>query len=124
MIVKPWKCKMKPLKALKGYIKNFTKIELHILLTQEDGVIVARCLDFSVSSHGDNEKDALDSLSESLKDYLNYAIEKEAFDEIIDPDEEEFWKIYRKLELQNELMTFKKMAKTLRKENLREFAYA
>ncbi len=63
------------------------------------------------------EKDALDSLSESLKDYLNYAIEKEAFDEIIDPDEEEFWKIDRKLELQNELMTFKKMAKTLKKEN-------
>jgi len=117
-------CKMKPLKALKGYIKNFTKLELHILLTQEDDVIVARCLDFSVSSHGDNEKDALDSLSECLKDYLNYAIEKEAFDDIIDPEEEEFWLIYRKLELQNEFMTFKKIAKTLKKENLREFAYA
>jgi len=31
MIVKLWKCKMKPLKALKGYIKNFTKLELHIV---------------------------------------------------------------------------------------------
>jgi len=115
---------MKPLKSLKGYIKNFAKLELHILLTQEDDVIVARCLDFSVSSHGDNEKEALDSLSDSLKDYLNYAIEKEAFDEIIDLDEEEFWQIYRKLELQNELITFHKIAKTLKKENLREFAYA
>lgn len=54
---------MKPLKALKGYIKNLDNFELHILLTKEDDVIVARCLDFSVSSHGDNEKDALASLS-------------------------------------------------------------
>jgi hypothetical protein len=115
---------MKPLKSLKGTLKNFAKLELHILLTQEDDVIVARCLDFSVSSHGENEKEALDSLSESLTDYLNYAIEKDAFDEMIDPDEEAFWQIYHKLEWQNELMTFHQMAKTLKKENLREFAYA
>ena len=115
---------MKPLKALKGYIKNLDNFELHILLTKEDDVIVARCLDFSVSSHGDNEKDALASLSESLKDYLNYAIEKEAFNEIIDPDEDEFWEIYRKLELQKEFMIFQKMAKSLKQENIREFAYA
>ncbi len=63
-------------------------------------------------------------IKQSLKDYLNYAIEKEAFDEIIDPDEEVFWQIYRKLELQNEFMAFQKMAKTLKNENLREFAYA
>jgi len=115
---------MKPLKALKGYIKNLEHFELHILLTQEDDVIVARCLDFSVSSHGNNDKEALASLSESLKDYLNYAIEKEAFNEIIDPDEDRFWKIYRNLELQKELMTFQKIAKTLKIENIREFAYA
>jgi len=119
-----WRSKMKPLKALKGYIKNLAHFELHILLTQEDDVVVARCLDFSVSSHGDNEKDALASLSESLTDYLNYAIEKEAFNEIIDPDEERFWEIYRKLEWQKGWMTFQKMAKYLKKENIREFAYA
>jgi len=115
---------MKPLKALKGYIKNLAHFELHILLTQEDDVVVARCLDFSVSSHGDNEKEALASLSESLTDYLNYAIEKEAFNEIIDPDEKRFWEIYRTLEWQKEWMTFQKMAKSLTKENIREFAYA
>ena len=47
-----------------------------------------------------------------------------SFNLIADPEEEEFWLIYRKLELQNEFMTFKKIAKTLKKENLREFAYA
>src|SRR3989339_1441133 len=43
---------------------------LHILLTEEDKVIVARCLDFTVSSHGQTEKDALQSLGEAIKEYL------------------------------------------------------
>ncbi len=115
---------MNPLKALKGTITNLDNFQLHILLTQEDDVIVARCLDLSVSSHGLDEKEALDSLTDSIKDYLNYAFEAEAFDNIIDPDEEIFWEIYKKLELQNEMMTFHKMADSFRKENLREIAYA
>jgi hypothetical protein len=32
---------------------------LHVLLTKEDDVTVARRLDFSVSSHGEDEKKAL-----------------------------------------------------------------
>jgi len=115
---------MKPLKALKGYIKNLEHFELHILLTEEDEVVVARCLDFSVSSHGNNEKEALDSLTDSIKDYLSYAIEQEAFDNIIDLDEDRFWEIYRKLELQNEMMAFHKISKSLKKEEIREVAYA
>jgi hypothetical protein len=93
-------------------------------LTEEDNVIVARCLDFSVSSHGNNEKEALDSLTDSIKAYLDHAIEKEAFNNIIDPDEDKFWDVYRKLELQNEMMTFNKIASSLKKENIREVAYA
>ncbi len=115
---------MKPLKALKGYLKNWDNFQLHILLTKEDDVIVARCLDFSVSSHGHNETDALDSLTESIKDYINYAVEKEAFNNIIDPDEEILWEVYRKLELQNAMVTFQKMANSLKKENIRGVAYA
>ncbi|OAD21869.1 hypothetical protein THIOM_002356 [Candidatus Thiomargarita nelsonii] len=115
---------MKPLKALKGTIKNLDNFQLHILLTQEDEVIVARCLDFSVSSHGLDDKEALDSLTDSIKDYLNYAFDAKAFDNIIDPDEEIFWEVYRKLELQNEMMTFYKMADSFIKENIREIAYA
>jgi len=41
--------------------------ELHVLLTQENDVVVARCLDFTVSSHGENIKDALNSLLNSPK---------------------------------------------------------
>jgi len=51
-LIKEFINKMKPLKALKGYLKNWDNFQLHILLTKEDDVIVARCLDFSVSSHG------------------------------------------------------------------------
>ncbi|RKZ92714.1 MAG: hypothetical protein DRR19_03360 [Candidatus Parabeggiatoa sp. nov. 1] len=115
---------MKPLKALKGYIRDLSNLELHILLTFEDEVIVARCLDFSVSSHGNTEGDALASLADSLKNYLNYALEKEAFNEIIDPDEDQFWKIYQKLELQNETIKFQEIAKTLKKRYIKEIAYA
>jgi hypothetical protein len=115
---------MKPLKALKAYLKNWENFQLHILITKEDDVIVARCLDFSVSSHGNNETEALDSLTESIEDYLNYAVENEAFNNIIDPDEDRLWVVYRKLELQDEMMTFQKMANSLKKENIRGVAYA
>ena len=86
---------MKPLKALTGTIKGLSGLYLHTLLTDEDHVIVARCLDFSVSSHGDDEQDTLASLSDSVTDYLDYAIRRGAFDEIIDPAEEIFWNIFR-----------------------------
>jgi len=39
---------------------------LHILLTKENNVVVARCLDFTVSSHGKDEKDALKALAVSI----------------------------------------------------------
>ncbi len=68
---------MKPLKALTGMVNNLPGLNLHILLTEEDGVIVARCLDFSVSSHGKNEEDALASLSGSIADYVVYAVGRE-----------------------------------------------
>lgn len=85
---------IKPVKALTGMIKHFPGLSLHILLTEEDGVIVARCLDFSVSSHGENEEDALASLSECITDYLDHAISRGAFDEIVDPDDPYFWNIF------------------------------
>ncbi|MDM8548912.1 hypothetical protein QUF72_02495 [Desulfobacterales bacterium HSG2] len=87
---------MKPSKALIGTIKDLFGSYLHILLTEEDHVIVARCPDFSVSSHGDDEQDALASLSDSIADRLGYAIQQGAFDEIIDPEEEMFWNIFDK----------------------------
>jgi hypothetical protein len=41
------------------------------LLTDEDDVIVARCLDFTVSSHGEDDNDALNSLAESVRVILS-----------------------------------------------------
>ncbi|OQX27141.1 MAG: hypothetical protein BWK80_06890 [Desulfobacteraceae bacterium IS3] len=87
---------IKALKTLTGTIKHFPELYLHILLTEEEGVIVARCLDFSVSSHGENEADALASLSESITDYIDYAVGRGAFDEIIDPDDESLWNVFWK----------------------------
>jgi hypothetical protein len=67
---------------------------LRILITKEDDVIVARCLDFAVSSHGFNEKQALESLADSIKEYILTAVENDAIDKIYDPAHSKYWRIY------------------------------
>lgn len=115
---------MKPIKALVGSIKNIPDIHLHILLTEEGDVIVARCLDFSVSSHGINEEDALVALSDSIKDYLDYALKRGALNEIVDPEDDVLWGIYRKIEMQNESLTIKEKAGILKIGKIKEVTYA
>lgn len=112
------------LKALTGNIEKLPFLRLHVLLTREDDVVVARCLDFSVSSHGESEDDALNSLSDSIADYLNYAIEHGALDEIVDPDDDGLWEIYRKLELQNELLGMKENISILAARKIKDVTYA
>lgn len=71
---------------------------LHVLLTLEDEVVVARCLDFTVSSHGENEKEAIQSLGEAIKEYLLTAIEKNAMDVIYDPAQNKYWRMFNEIE--------------------------
>lgn len=115
---------MKPIKALKGCIENVPHLNLHILLTDEDDVVVARCLDFSVSSHGKDEVEALASLSDSIKDCVAYALERDALNEIIDPEEDAFWKIYKELELKDEALRIKESADTLKVAKIKKVTYA
>jgi hypothetical protein len=67
---------------------------LHVLLTQEEKVVVARCLDFTVSSHGENEKEAIQSLGEVIKEYLLTAIEENAMDMVYDPAQNKYWRMF------------------------------
>lgn len=115
---------MKYLNALIGTIKELPQLYLHILLTEEDDVTVARCLDFSVSSHGEDEKQALLSLNDSIRDYMDYAIKRGAFNEIIDPEEERFWQIFRELELQNGIKYIHTNANLLKIGKKMEVSYA
>ena len=115
---------MKPIRALKGCIENIPHLHLHILLTEEDEVVVARCLDFSVSSHGKDEVEALVSLSDSIKDYVEYALEHDALNGIIDPEEDVFWKVYKELELQDEALIIKESADTLKVGKIKKVTYA
>jgi hypothetical protein len=71
---------------------------LHILLTKEDNVIVAKCLDFTVSSHGLNEKDALESLANSIKEYVLTAVENDAIEKVYDPAHGKYWRMFNELE--------------------------
>lgn len=72
--------------------------ELHILLTQEDDIVVARCLDFTVSSHGKDVQDALKALAASVKEYILTAVENDAVNTIFDPAHSKYWRMYNELE--------------------------
>ena len=75
---------------------------------QEDEVIVARCLDFTVSSHGENEKEALRSLTEAIKEYLLTAIEENAMDVVYDPAQNRYWRMFNEIEAKATLGNLKR----------------
>ena len=81
---------------------------LHVLLTHEDDVVVARCLDFTVSSHGENEREALTSLAEAIKDYVLTAIENNAVDVIFDPAQGKYWRMFNEIEARRSASEFKR----------------
>ncbi len=84
---------------------------LHILLTKEDDVVVARCLDFRVSSHGKDEKDATESLAGAIKEYVITSVENNAIEKMYDPANGEFWRMFNEIE---SIQTVRIMKKTLK----------
>jgi hypothetical protein len=84
---------------------------LHILLTKEDKVIVARCLDLTVSSHGKDEKEALKSLGDSVKEYVLTAVENNAVHTIFDPANGKYWRMYNELEAKQAVDKLKRSLK-------------
>ncbi|MBC8548818.1 MAG: hypothetical protein H8D23_04135 [Candidatus Brocadiales bacterium] len=97
---------------------------LHILLTKEDELTVARCLDFTVSSHGKDEEDALKALADSIKEYVLTAVENNAIDAISDPANGKYWRMYNELESMQSIInmkrSLKKSLKSVSNENIRE----
>ena len=97
---------------------------LHILLTKENDVIVARCLDFTVSSHGKDEKDALKALADSIKEYVLTAVENDAINTIFDPARGKYWRIYNELEAKQSFrslkMSIKKSLMSIPSDNLQQ----
>ena len=95
---------------------------LHILLIKEDDVFVARCLDFTVSSHGEDEKDAIKALADCVKEYVLTAVENNAIDNIFDPAHGKYWRMYNELEAKQSISkmkrSLKKSFKSLSNENI------
>jgi hypothetical protein len=85
---------------------------LHVLLTKEDDFIVARCLDFSISSHSENEQNAMQSLADSVKEYVLTAFEDDVIDIIFDPAHNQYWRMYNELEAKH---TIRKIRKSIKK---------
>jgi hypothetical protein len=115
---------MKPIKAVSAEFKSFPNFHFHILLAEEDEVIVARCLDFSIASHGETEMESLQSLSDSIIDYLDHAIKNRALDQAIDPESDELWNIYRQLELEQERSSLKKLSNLFSSVPMDDVVYA
>ncbi len=118
---------MKSLKAkrIKINIGNLWETPLlHILFSREDEVIVARCLDFSVSSHGKDEKEALASLVDAIKEYIITAVENDAVDTIYDPAHSKYWRMFNELETKamgNQLKkSLKKVWRSISQEELNQ----
>ncbi|MDL1964875.1 MAG: hypothetical protein LWW98_11220 [Deltaproteobacteria bacterium] len=97
---------------------------LHILLTKENDVVVARCLDFTVSSHGKDDKDALKALADSIKEYVLTAVEHDAINTILDPAHGKYWRLYNELEAKQSSrslkMSIKKSLMSIPNDNLQQ----
>ena len=97
---------------------------LNILLTKENDVIVARCLDFTVSSHGKNDKDALKALADSIKEYVLTAVENDAVNTLFDPAHGKYWRLYNELEAKQSSrilkMSIKKSLMSIPNDNLQQ----
>ncbi len=97
---------------------------LHILLTKENDVVVSRCLDFTVSSHGTDEKGALKALADSIKEHVLTAVENDAIDTIFDPAYSKYWRMYNELETKQSSrslkISIKKSLKSVSNDNLQQ----
>ena len=92
---------MKVKKAIRAKFKvnkSWESPSLHILLTREDDAIVARCLDLTVSSHGNDEMDAINSLSKAVKEVILSAIENDVIGDIYDPAHSKYWRMFNEAE--------------------------
>jgi hypothetical protein len=67
---------------------------LHILLTREDNVIVARCLDFNVASHGNDEREAMNAITGAVNEYILSALENDIINAIYDPAHSRYWRMF------------------------------
>lgn len=102
---------MKALKAMRIKIKIgdlWVSPDLHVLLTKEDDVFITRCLDFTVSSHGEDEKDALKSLAEAIQEYILTSIENSNTENLYDPAHNKYWRMFNELEAKQLCKNFKR----------------
>jgi predicted RNase H-like HicB family nuclease len=85
---------------------------LHVLLSVEDGVVVARCLDFTVSSHGEHEEEAIASLAEAIKEYVLTAIENGTIQLLYDPSRGKYWRAFKEIEKKRSIALLNQSIKT------------
>jgi hypothetical protein len=96
---------MKGIKAIHAQIAMsglWKSPPLHILLTFEDELYIARCLDFLISSHGKTEEQAFKSLAQAIKEYILTAAENNAWNTLLDPAHSKYWHLFNRLDSMRE----------------------
>jgi hypothetical protein len=78
------------------------------LLIREDDLIVARCLDLTVSSHGSGQRDVVNSLTEAVKETILSAIENNVIGEIYNPAHSNYWRMFNEAEAKQNNSQLKK----------------
>ena len=78
----------------------------------EDEVVVARCLDFTVSSHGEHEEEAIASLAEAIKEYVLTAIENGTIQLLYDPSSGKYWRAFKGIEKNRSIALLNQSIKT------------
>ncbi len=112
---------MRGIKAIRCSIKIGNLWEspmLHILITKEEEIYVARCLDFTVSSHGDSPKEALEAVKLSIVEYIHHAFENNITNLLIDPTPNRYWDIFKEAELKAESIKIRKTVNSLNTDML------
>ena len=105
---------MKAIRAIRAKLKVndiWESPALHILLTPEDNVMVARCLDFTVASHGNDEREAMKALTEAVNEYVLSALENDIINAIYDSAHSRYWRMFNELEARQANLQLKRSLK-------------
>jgi hypothetical protein len=78
----------------------------------------------TVSSHGEDEKEAFKALADSVKEYILTAVENDAINTVFDPAHGKYWRMYNELETRQSKIQMKrslvKSFKSFSYENIRK----
>ena len=79
-----------PRNAIK-YAKGNIQLTIHVLLENQEDFYIAHCLECDLTADGATPKEAQENIIDSIRDHVDFCIEKGNFDKIIGHAPQEYW---------------------------------